>query len=290
MSTAQQDVTLASSTADSLARDFARQGWALRRGIIEAKRLDDTRALFARVADGCIDQLVREGALQAPPPSDLPFERRLAAVPGDLMHRFGRSWLDQLLAPPIYDIHTDPNLRSDLLAILGPEIVAHPRFNGRPKLPNQPLTVVPWHQDAGYYAGWNGEMIVTVWIPLVPVSADNGCMQVISGSHQRGVRRHEEEANEGRFLFIADDPDLDQEATTVAMEPGDALFMHPLVYHRSLPNVSDGIRWSIDLRYLDAGTSDTAPLIPENHQPWVIASQRRPETSRSEWLAQLAPV
>jgi ectoine hydroxylase-related dioxygenase (phytanoyl-CoA dioxygenase family) len=33
------------------------------------------------------------------------------------------------------------------------------------------------------------------------------------------------------------------------MEPGDVLMFNELVLHRSLPNVSDRVRWSVDIRF-----------------------------------------
>ena len=36
---------------------------------------------------------------------------------------------------------------------------------------------------------------------------------------------------------------------TVEMEPGDVLCFNQFVPHRALPNTSDAVRWSLDVRY-----------------------------------------
>ena len=37
------------------------------------------------------------------------------------------------------------------------------------------------------------------------------------------------------------------------MEPGDVLFLNKLTMHASLPNLSEDVRWSVDVRYQPTG-------------------------------------
>ena len=61
----------------------------------------------------------------------------------------------------------------------------------RAKLPDHEQTEVPWHQDLGYLKEAAGDtLIVNLWLPLVPATAQNGCLQVIRGSHLCGEIPH----------------------------------------------------------------------------------------------------
>ena len=44
----------------------------------------------------------------------------------------------------------------------------------------------PWHQDAAYFRGSDPNLMFGVWIALDPATRENGCMEVIPGSHLRG--------------------------------------------------------------------------------------------------------
>ena len=57
------------------------------------------------------------------------------------------------------------------------------------------------------------------------------------------------------------------------MKAGDALFMDKMTMHGSLPNISDGIRWSLDLRYNPIGQATGRPWFPG----FVARSRAHPE-------------
>ena len=46
----------------------------------------------------------------------------------------------------------------------------------------------------------------------------------------------------------------------VPMRPGSVLLLHRLTEHSSLSNLSDGIRWSFDLRYQPVGQPTGRPV------------------------------
>ena len=59
-----------------------------------------------------------------------------------------------------------------------------------------------------------------------------------------------------RFKVPVHDPGLAAEQIdTLEMKVGDTLIFNNLVFHRSLVNQSEGIRWSTDFRYSAADTS-----------------------------------
>lgn len=63
------------------------------------------------------------------------------------------------------------------------------------------------------------------------------------------------------------------------MSTGDVLFMHRLTKQGSLPNRSDDIRWSFDLRYQPIGLPTGRPLFPG----FVARSRQHPEQETTDW-------
>jgi len=108
-------------------------------------------------------------------------------------------------------------------------------------------------------------------------------MQVLAGSYQRGLVDHHTEPREGQFLEVQISEADESRIVTCPMQPGDVLLMHNLTFHRSLPNLSTSIRWSVDIRYIRDGD----PGVPQPDDAggkWVIHSTTQPVTSREEWL------
>jgi hypothetical protein len=87
-----------------------------------------------------------------------------------------------------------------------------------------------WHQDYGYWYQ-NGVLtpdLVSVFIAVDPATRENGCLQVLRGSHRCGRVDHvlagdQAGADPERVAEIA----KRLETVSVEMEPGDALFFHP---------------------------------------------------------------
>ena len=84
-----------------------------------------------------------------------------------------------------------------------------------------------------------------------------GCLQVIPRSHRQALRTHCPNIP-GRPLAIPDALlDLDR-VTPLPTRSGDVILMHKHTIHGSPPNVSDQIRWSLDLRYNPTGQPTAA--------------------------------
>jgi len=104
-----------------------------------------------------------------------------------------------------------------------------------------------WHQDYGYWydLGCLYPHMASCLIAVDRATPANGCLQVIPRSHQIGRINHGP---------IGDQTGADPERVAVAlarlepvhvaMEPGDALFFHCNLLHRSDQNRSDEPRWA----------------------------------------------
>lgn len=166
----------------------------------------------------------------------------------------------------MFKMITHKKLMAYIEDLVGPEIVGSSVFRLRPKLPNSKRGIVPWHQDSGYLrASCDREMIITCWIPLVDASEHNGCMQIMPKCHKDGILQHHTGGN-AHFLVIYDD-DLPEkyrdQIVTAAVPKGGAVFMTNMTPHCSTPNNSEGVRWSIDLRYQAKGVPNNTGLWPD---------------------------
>lgn len=105
-----------------------------------------------------------------------------------------------------------------------------------------------WHQDYGYWYQ-NGVLypdLVSVFIAVDPSTRENGCLQVIPGSHKLGRIEHvltgeQAGADADRVKEVLKRLPLQH----VEMNPGDALFFHANTLHRSDRNASPNPRWSM---------------------------------------------
>lgn len=172
-------------------------------------------------------------------------------------------------SPAVFDVITDAQLLDIIEPILGGEIWSNPTQHVRLKLPESELASendglmgrVPWHQDNGVLAPEADDShILTVWIPLRAATALNGCLQVIPGSHLNGLHEHCLQLG-GYGVPSAVIAQLAQPAT-VEMDAGSVLLMHQRTLHRSLPNRSNALRLSLDLRYQPTGEPSGRPQFP----------------------------
>ena len=109
-----------------------------------------------------------------------------------------------------------------------------------------------WHQDYGYWYQ-NGvlfPLLTSAFIAVDPATRENGCLQVIRGSHHAGRVEHVLTGDQAGAEMERVNKLLErQELVYVEMAPGDALYFHANLLHRSDQNRSDNPRWSMIVCY-----------------------------------------
>lgn len=100
-----------------------------------------------------------------------------------------------------------------------------------------------WHQDDFYVKGNDEEL--TVWIPLFDTLIQHGPLQVMPGSHKMGKIPHTVQIGKKNIPSGI----YSNEIKLVEMLAGDALFFSSYLLHSSSLNISNTIRYSIQLRY-----------------------------------------
>lgn len=105
-----------------------------------------------------------------------------------------------------------------------------------------------WHQDYGYWYNFGClyPLLASCLIAVDRATRENGCLQVLSGTHLLGRVEH------GK---TGDQTGADREHVEAALarhelaycecEPGDAIFFHCNLLHRSDQNRSPNPRWSL---------------------------------------------
>lgn len=103
-----------------------------------------------------------------------------------------------------------------------------------------------WHQDYGYWYN-NGCLfpdMASCYIAVDRATRENGCMQVLRGSHMMGRIEHGKTGDQtGADMERVDEAMKRMELVYCEMEPGDALFFHANLLHRSDQNRSPNPRW-----------------------------------------------
>ena len=274
---------------------FRRDGYLICENVLDVEEdifpiYDEYDVLLDRV----VDELFELGELPCKY-KDLEFKERVCMVYqriGSRLHGYFDISLPQKNITPKTPVHNgravfklikSTKLLDMMEIILGPEIYSNPTQHVRIKPPSKfadndkeltpEVTTTVWHQDLATVAPEADDTeMVTVWIPLTEANRENGCLLVAPKSHKRGlavhcidpVSRYSRQAIPEKFVG------KDQKA--VLMQPGDVLLLDKLTMHASLPNLSESIRWSIDLRYQKTGWPTGRSWFPG----FVVRSEKDP--------------
>lgn len=245
---------------------FENEGYVVVEDIFDDARLNAVAEEVTEVIDGLARQLVAEGKLSSTY-EEYPFTQRLSKITAETEAVYTSIYSGLLSLPSIFELIRTPALLDVAEQLCGPELIASSVYRIRPKMPGMPHGVVPWHQDSGYFEPFcDKSLVLTCWLPLVDATPENGCLQVIAGAHRGEVFKHA--PGHAGYLEIFPDDLPAGKVVTVPVKRGDALLMTNRTPHRSIDNVTDEIRWSMDLRYQSAALPTNAPLtrLPEERE------------------------
>jgi ectoine hydroxylase len=152
-----------------------------------------------------------------------------------------------------------------------------------------------WHQDYGYWYQ-NGVLfpdLVSVMIAVDPATKNNGCLQVLKGSHKLGRVDHVLTGDQaGADMERVEEMKKRLDLVYVELDPGDAVFFHANILHRSDQNKSNHSRWTLICCY-NAARND--PYKDSHHPRFTKLHKvddsmikkigtKRFENNNSEWL------
>jgi phytanoyl-CoA hydroxylase len=285
---------------------FGDQGYVLVEGLLDPQRdLDPVVREYEVALDRVADEWRAEGKI-ASTYADLPFARRFAHVLNDAgpsgYRPFDISLSGRMaatepmhqsmhLGPAIFDLITNQGLLDVVEQLIGPEILSNPIQHVRIKPPeallspefrgrNTMVSAVEWHQDQGVALPEVDQTdMLTVWFPVFDATIENGCLCIIPESHKRGLLTHCPSRPGQSFDLRIPESVRQADGMPVPMERGGVLFLHRRTMHSSLRNLSDGVRWSFDLRYQPIGQPTGRPWFPA----FVARSRRDPGAEVHDW-------
>lgn len=230
---------------------YQREGYVVKRGLFDEDTVSRVRERLREYTHG--DRPTEGFERQVEP------EAETAGVDeADAVRKFeGLGLLDDTV---VHDLATDDRLVSVARDLLGPDV----------KLLRSAAMFKPpgvgsekgLHQDSAYYPVRPYDQ-VTTWIALDEATPENGCMEVLPGGHLDGLLEHETREYETDIVI----PEEVGEMQELPMGPGDVLFQHSLLPHRTAPNTTDRWRRAMIFMYMDARSRFTVP--EAERPPWV---------------------
>jgi len=261
---------------------FEREGYLIVPDVFDPADLEPLRNELDQKIRELVQEQVAQGVIDNAA-EDEPFERQLIRV-----HEQNEDATKSIFAAlegklgggyqgrAMFDLICHPKLLDSVESLVGPEVVASSVYRIRPKLPGSQRGVVPWHQDSGYFMPvCDGNLVLTCWVPFVDANEHNGCMQIIPRAHKQGIYEHYT-PSDNSFLILPDEslPNAHAEPIVAECPRGGVVFMTNMTPHCSTWNHSEGIRWSVDLRYQSAMTPTNVELPQPDGKVDVDADQR----------------
>jgi ectoine hydroxylase-related dioxygenase (phytanoyl-CoA dioxygenase family) len=142
-----------------------------------------------------------------------------------------------------------------------------------------------WHQDYGYWYKNQfmfPDELISAMTALTQANKENGCLQVIKGSHKLGRVNHGFSGEQvGADMVMVENALKTMELVYCEIEPGDALFFHSNLLHRSEANLSANSRWSIISCY----STQSNLAYNEPTSSWKTPVEVVPDEAITTWKA-----
>jgi len=217
------------------------------------------------------------------------FEELEARVGGKLSYG---AWL-HLHFRWAYDLATHPAIAEAVAGLLGPDVVMHNTLL-LCKYPYEP-DYASWHQD-GTYSGTHVTPTTSAWIALSESVAENGCMQVLPGSHRQGRLPHASTYAEHNLLKRGPEVQVEIDESQVAdvcLQAGEMSLHHNNLIHGSKPNQSGLKRIGFIIRFVTPAFSQAStPVVQvrgqgagEHFKLLAAPPQRDLEAGVAAWQA-----
>lgn len=267
---------------------FHADGYLVVENVLPEKILSDVRHEYAAL----LDDLIRRWGIDSL--ANATFEEKLLAV-----YKSGHDWFQPMdislpgdrieadtpmhFGPAVFDMVTAPRLLDMVEDLIGPAITSNPIQHVRIKPPEATLDAdeirahvggTDWHQDRAVALEEADQTdMVTVWLAITDATVENGCLQVVPS--ESALLPHCPQ----RQTSIADGYIDKSRARPLPVKAGGAVLFHPMTPHASLPNLSNGFRWSFDLRFNKTGQPTGRAHFPE----FVARSKADPSAELRDW-------
>ncbi len=279
-------------------QQFELEGYLIVEGILDpGEDIEKLEAEYSEV-------LNREAQKNESPESELDSGENLP-----FLERFTTMFLNETVThqcldiclPPNFDedtpLHMGPTVFHRILRnprildivedLIGPEIYSNAVQHIRVKPPqrmipldkqNALITATDWHQDIGVIdAEADNSEVISVWVAVTDATVENGCLVAIPGSHKKGLVQHcrtSPQSVNHALVSIRSDLLDEEKSIPLPVPAGAAIFFQKTLMHAALPNKSDTVRWSFDLRYNPVGQPSGRSWYPG----FIARSKKNPES------------
>jgi phytanoyl-CoA hydroxylase len=228
---------------DNQREQYRDQGYVLVRGVLTPEQVEAYKARGREYALG-----------KLPPGAERMVVKDVRVAKGLIQPKDPEKGIWKYLNPDRYDplfaaYPAQPGLLDVVEDLIGPDVKAFlVMFIYKP--PSIDF-VHPYHQDAYYFPFEPHDSCLGTWLALDHTAADNGTISVIPGSHTRGILPHVAPKGDlGNYgVFGVEGYDGNPDELTLELQPGDALFFHSRLLHKTGSNQSDRHRRVLTVHY-----------------------------------------
>ena len=151
--------------------------------------------------------------------------------------------------PAFHDLVVHPKILDVVETLIGPDIqLHHTKLNLKP--PSSRQARFEWHQDYPFFPHTNFDLLA-VMIYFDEATPDNGCLQIIPGSHKLGPQRHRF-ARDGAFSSQLEDQRVVADPSrwlAVPVPAGGMELHHCNMLHSSTANRGTAPRSAMVIQY-----------------------------------------
>ena len=129
-------------------------------------------------------------------------------------------------------------------------------------VPAEEKYLFPWHQDYPYTQGSMDGLVF--WVPFFDVPLGHGNVQLVPGSHLKGLRKvkildPDNEGGSGAHTLEIENIESysNEDVFETEVRAGDVLVFSTLTLHKSTPSKSNDIRWTSQIRYGNFSNEDS---------------------------------
>jgi ectoine hydroxylase-related dioxygenase (phytanoyl-CoA dioxygenase family) len=168
----------------------------------------------------------------------------------------------------VFRICTLPQILAAVQSVLGTDVLLHTSdfFIKEPG-----ASEIPWHQDGLNLFVDDALAPITVWLALDACTLENGCLELIPGSHRAPVEHRSCASPYLYGVFATPEATARAASISVQMKPGEMLLFHSLMLHRSGPNLSPSRRAGLSIRYLRPNVRINHDAIFAGHKAVLVS-------------------
>jgi hypothetical protein len=143
-----------------------------------------------------------------------------------------------------------PIFREITRRLIGPDVTLY-RATVFNKAADTGGSLIPWHQDGGNFWGVDRDPHVQAWTAIDDAPLDGGCVEIVEGTHRRGLVTPIGGVVPQSFL---DEGRAEERAVPLPAEAGEVILIHNHAWHRSRRSSTGSARRALTVCYMSAET------------------------------------